>query len=170
MLFFIQDCRSILYLKSEAVGFFKLWFGSLGTTVISIGILLLSLSFHFKSVGLFKLISKFEVLGKSEKKLATNRITYLFMIHRKWVLAIKIGLLEFSKKKQVMTYYLAMYLKFQLCLRISENVKKENKSKKEPKIIEEVKSDELNGIDSVSDQSEEIDAEEVSDPIEKPAK
>ena len=38
--------------KERSSGFFKLWFGSLGTTVISIGILLLSLSFHFKSAGL----------------------------------------------------------------------------------------------------------------------
>jgi len=156
--------------EERSSGFLKLWFGSLGTTVISIGILLLSLSFHFKSVGLFKLISKFEVLGKSEKKSPPTDLPISSDSSKvgswlsKW-------LFRFSNKKVSDDLLFGDVSKIaNSASEISENVKKENKSKKEPKIIEEVKSDELNGIDSVSDSSEEIDAQEVSDPITKPAK
>ena len=156
--------------EERSSGFLKLWFGSLGTTVISIGILLLSLSFHFKSVGLFKLISKFEVLGKSEKKPPPTDLPISSDSSKvgswlsKW-------LFRFSNKKASDDLLFGDVSKIaNSSSGISENVKKENKSKKEPKIIEEVKSDELNGIDSVSDSSEEIDAQEVSDPITKPAK
>jgi S-DNA-T family DNA segregation ATPase FtsK/SpoIIIE len=156
--------------EERSSGFLKLWFGSLGTTVISIGILLLSLSFHFKSVGLFKLISKFEVLGKSEKKPPPTDLPISSDSSKvgswlsKW-------LFRFSNKKASDDLLFGDVSKIaNSSSGISENVKKENKSKKEPKIIEEVKSDELNGIDSVLDSSEEIDAQEVSDPITKPAK
>ena len=156
--------------EERSSGFLKLWFGSLGTTVISIGILLLSLSFHFKSVGLFKLISKFEVFGKSEKKSPPTDLPISSDSSKvgswlsKW-------LFRFSNKKVSDDLLFGDVSKIaNSASEISENVKKENKSKKEPKIIEEVKSDELNGIDSVSDSSEEIDAQEVSDPITKPAK
>jgi len=156
--------------EERSSGFLKLWFGSLGTTVITIGILLLSLSFHFKSVGLFKLISKFEVFGKSEKKSPPTDLPISSDSSKvgswlsKW-------LFRFSNKKVSDDLLFGDVSKIaNSASEISENVKKENKSKKEPKIIEEVKSDELNGIDSVSDSSEEIDAQEVSDPITKPAK
>jgi S-DNA-T family DNA segregation ATPase FtsK/SpoIIIE len=156
--------------EERSSGFLKLWFGSLGTTVISIGILLLSLSFHFKSVGLFKLISKFEVSGKSEKKSPPTDLPISSDSSKvgswlsKW-------LFRFSNKKASDDLLFGDVSKIaNSSSGISENVKKENKSKKEPKIIEEVKSDELNGIDSVSDSSEEIDAQEVSDPITKLAK
>jgi S-DNA-T family DNA segregation ATPase FtsK/SpoIIIE len=156
--------------EERSSGFLKLWFGSLGTTVISIGILLLSLSFHFKSVGLFKLISKFEVLGKSEKKPPPTDLPISSDSSKvgswlsKW-------LFRFSNKKASDDLLFGDVSKIaNSSSGISENVKKENKSKKEPKIIEEVKSDELNEIDSVLDSSEEIDAQEVSDPITKPAK
>jgi DNA segregation ATPase FtsK/SpoIIIE, S-DNA-T family len=155
--------------EERSSGFLKLWFGSLGTTVISIGILLLSLSFHFKSVGLFKLLSKFEVFGKSEKKSPPTDLPISSDSSKveswlpKW-------LFRFSNKKASDDLLFGDVSKIaNSSSGISENVKKENKSKKEPKIIEEVKSDELNEIDSVSESSEEIDAQEFSDPITKPA-
>ena len=59
--------------EERSGGFFKLWFGSLGTTIISIVVLLVCLSFHFKSVGLFNFISKFKISNRFGKKLQNRR-------------------------------------------------------------------------------------------------
>ena len=153
--------------KERSSGFFKLWFGSLGTTVISIGILLLSLSFHFKSAGLFNLISKFEVLGKSEKKSPQTDIPTSSDTsgNGSWV---PNWLIRFSNKKSNDDLLFGDVSKItNSATGISDNVKKEKKPKKEPRISEEVKSNVSNSLDAVSDQSEEIYTEEVSESIEK---
>ena len=154
--------------EERSGGFFKLWFGSLGTTIISIVVLLVCLSFHFKSVGLFNFISKFKISNRFGKKLQTEDLSSSSDSLKDRGL-LKNWLLKLSEKKPSDDLLFGDVSKISsTCVSSSGINPKENNLKNQPNTIKETKTEVINTKHSEPTQIEEPEEGEVSGPIEEP--
>ena len=154
--------------EERSGGFFKLWFGSLGTTIISIVVLLVCLSFHFKSVGLFNFISKFKISNRFGKKLQTEDLSSSSDSLKDRGL-LKNWLLKLSEKKPSDDLLFGDVSKISSTGVSSSGINpKENNLKNQPNTIKETKTEVINTKHSEPTQIEEPEEGEVSGPIEEP--
>ena len=154
--------------EERSGGFFKLWFGSLGTTIISILVLLVCLSFHFKSVGLFNFISRLKISSRFWKKLQKEDLSSSSDTSKdrgrltNWFI-------KFSEKKPNDDLLFGDVSKISSIGASSSGINpKGNNLQNQPNTINETMAEVFNSKDSEPLQSEKPEEEEVSDPIEEP--
>jgi S-DNA-T family DNA segregation ATPase FtsK/SpoIIIE len=153
--------------EERSGGFFKLWFGSLGTTIISIVVLLVCLSFHFKSVGLFNFISKLKLSSRFGKKLQTEDLSSSRDLSKGRGLLTN-WLSKLSEKKPSDDLLFGDVSKISSTAVSSSGINpKENNFKKQPNTKKETKIEVIKPKHSDPIQIEEPEEDLVANPIEE---